>query len=143
MHTRLNLKRVWPFETWPQMVLVRVILVLYIHLFITEAYQGKIFQAGALDVIYELLTNLPNHNVETVVAATAALKNISIHQGSEVSTFLSVQYVYMVCCVNVCVRTCIHVCIGMHVCMLVCVHACMCVCLYVCMLVCVAALIQR
>ena len=50
-----------------------------------ETYQSKIFNAGALDVIYELLIALPNHTVDTIVAATAALKNISIHQGSEVS----------------------------------------------------------
>ena len=82
------------------MVLVRVILVLHIdlcYLMYTEAYQGKIFQAGALDVIYELLTNLPNHNVETVVAAIAALKNISIHQGSEVSTLLTLCISVYVC----------------------------------------------
>ena len=121
---RLNLKRVWLFETWPQMVLVRVTLVLYIHLFVTEAYQGKIFQAGALDVIYELLTNLPNHNVETVVAATAALKNISIHQGSEVSSFLSVcMYMYMVCCMHVSVQGVLY---GCYVCMYACVYACVC-----------------
>lgn len=55
-----------------------------------EVYQAKIFQAGGLDVIYELLTSLANHGVETIVAAAAALKNISIHQGSEVSINLSV-----------------------------------------------------
>ena len=39
-------------------------------------------------MIYDLLTNLPNHNVDTIVAATAALKNISIHQGSEVNIWI-------------------------------------------------------
>ena len=57
---------------------------LCIYVLCAEAYQAKIFQFGALDVIYELLMNLPNHNVDTIVAATAALKNISIHPGSEV-----------------------------------------------------------
>lgn len=51
----------------------------------TEAYQAKIFQAGTLDAIHELLTALPNHNIDTIIAAAAALKNISIHQGNEVS----------------------------------------------------------
>ena len=70
------------------MVLVSLNLMPYINLLLflhAEAYQPKIFQAGGLDVIYELLIALASYNVDTIVAATAALKNISIHQGSEVS----------------------------------------------------------
>lgn len=58
---------------------------LQLFLAYAESYQSKIFHVGALEVIYQLLITLPNHTVDTIVAATAALKNISIHQGSEVS----------------------------------------------------------
>lgn len=81
---RFNVKLVLLSEIWPQMVLVRLLFMQWLFVVCTEAYQSKIFHVGALDVIYQLLTTLPNHTMDTIVAATAALKNISIHQGSEV-----------------------------------------------------------
>jgi len=48
-------------------------------------YQTKILQAGGLEAIHDLLIVPTNHGDDTVIAAVAALKNISIHQGSEVS----------------------------------------------------------
>ena len=48
-------------------------------------YQTKILQAGGLEAIHDLLVTYTNHGEDTVIAAVAALKNISIHQGSEVS----------------------------------------------------------
>ncbi|XP_065897796.1 uncharacterized protein [Dysidea avara] len=48
-------------------------------------YQTKILQAGGLEAIHDLLVTYTNHGEDTVIAAVAALKNISIHQGSEIS----------------------------------------------------------
>jgi len=60
-------------------------------------YQTKILQAGGLDAIHDLLVVYNNHGEDTVIAAVAALKNVSIHQGSEVG---EVNCVCMCACIK-------------------------------------------